>query len=45
LKQTLAPDTPVPRLLQGFLRSFVEKEAAEGLKEYLANIKRALEAK
>ena len=26
LKQMLAPDTPVPRLLQGLIRSFVEGE-------------------
>jgi carbon monoxide dehydrogenase subunit G len=44
LRQTLAPDTPVPRLLQGFLKSYVEKEAAEALKQYLANLKRQLEA-
>ncbi len=44
LRQTLAPDTPVPRLLQGLIRSFVEREAAEALKQYLANVKRALEA-
>jgi len=43
LKQMLAPDTPVPRLLQGLLKSFVEKEASEALKEYLANVKRTLE--
>ncbi len=43
LRQTLAPDTPVPRLLQGLIRSFVDREAASALKEYLANIKRALE--
>jgi carbon monoxide dehydrogenase subunit G len=43
LRQTLAPDTPVPRLLQGLIRSFVEREAASALKEYLANIKRAIE--
>lgn len=44
LKQTIAPDTPVPRLLQGLIRSFVEKEAAEALKDYLANIKQELES-
>ena len=44
LKQTLAPDTPVPRLLQGLLKSFVEKEAADAVKQYLANVKRRLEA-
>lgn len=43
LRQTLAPDTPVPRLLQGLIRSFVEREAAEVLKQYLANVKRTLE--
>jgi carbon monoxide dehydrogenase subunit G len=44
MRQTLAPDTPVPRLLQGFLKSFVEKEATEAVKQYLVNVKRALEA-
>lgn len=43
LRQTLAPDTPVPRLLQGLIRSFVESAAADAVKEYLANVKRALE--
>jgi carbon monoxide dehydrogenase subunit G len=43
LRQSLAPDTPVPRLLQGLIRSFVESEAADAVKQYLANIKRALE--
>ena len=43
LRQTLAPDTPVPRLLQSFLKSFVEKEAADAVKQYLANIKRSAE--
>ena len=45
LRQTLAPDTPVPRLLQGLLKSYVEKEAAEAVKLYLANVKRQLEGK
>jgi carbon monoxide dehydrogenase subunit G len=44
LRQTLAPDTPVPRLLQGLLKSFVEKEASDAVKQYLANVKRQLEA-
>jgi carbon monoxide dehydrogenase subunit G len=44
LRQMLAPDTPVPRLLQGFLKSFVEQEAADTVKQYLANVKKALEA-
>ena len=43
LRQTLAPDTPVPRLLQGFLKSYVEKEASEAVKQYLASVKRQLE--
>ncbi len=43
LWQRLAPDTPVPSLLQGFIRSYVEKEAAEALKQYLAAVKRELE--
>ena len=43
LRQMIAPDTPVPRLVQGLIRGFVEREAAEGLREYLANVKRALE--
>jgi carbon monoxide dehydrogenase subunit G len=43
LQQMIAPDTPVPRLLQGLIRSFVETEAADGAKQYLANVKRALE--
>lgn len=45
LRQTLAPDTPVPRLLQGLIRSFVEREAAEAMKQYLGNIKRVLEGR
>lgn len=43
LKQMLAPDTPVPRLVQGLIRSFVEREAAQALEEYLANVKEELE--
>lgn len=43
LRQTLAPDTPVPRLLQGLIRGFVESEATDAVKQYLANIKRTLE--
>ena len=44
LRQTLAPDTPVPRLLQGLIRGLVEKEAAAAATEYLGNVKRALES-
>jgi carbon monoxide dehydrogenase subunit G len=43
LRQKLAPDTPVPALLQRLVRSFVDKEADDAAKAYLANIKRALE--
>ncbi len=43
LRQMLAPDTPVPRLLQGFLKSFVDSEATEAAKQYLVNVKKALE--
>ena len=45
LRQMIAPDTPIPRLLQGLIKSFVEREAAEGARQYLANVKQALEAK
>jgi hypothetical protein len=44
LRQMLAPETPVPRLLQGLIRGFVEREASEGVRRYLAAVKRALEA-
>jgi len=43
LRQKIAPDTPVPTLLQGLIRGFVEKEAGRVADEYLDNIKRALE--
>jgi carbon monoxide dehydrogenase subunit G len=43
LRQKLAPDTPVPSLLQGLIRSYVEKEAGAAVKEYLGNVKQALE--
>lgn len=44
LKQMTAPDTPVPRLVQGMLRSFVESEAEGTIKAFLANLKRDLES-
>lgn len=44
LEQMTAPETPVPRLLQGMLRSFVESEAEGTIKQFLANVKRTLEA-
>jgi carbon monoxide dehydrogenase subunit G len=43
IRQCIAPDTPVPRLVQGMIRSFVEREAAAAVDEYLVNLKRALE--
>jgi carbon monoxide dehydrogenase subunit G len=44
LRQTIAPDTPVPRLLQGVLRSFVQREAEGAVAQYLEAAQRALEA-
>jgi carbon monoxide dehydrogenase subunit G len=44
LRQMVAPDTPVPSLLQRLVRSFAEKEASATVKVYLANVKKALEA-
>jgi carbon monoxide dehydrogenase subunit G len=43
LRQRIAPDTPVPRLVQGMIRSLVEREAGQAVEEYLANVKRTLE--
>jgi carbon monoxide dehydrogenase subunit G len=45
LRQMVAPDTPVPMLLQRLVKSFAEKEATATVKEYLANLKEALERK
>ncbi len=45
LRQTLAPDTPVPSLLQRLVKSFAEKEAGAAAKEYMANLKAALDSK
>jgi carbon monoxide dehydrogenase subunit G len=44
LRQTIAPDTPVPRLLQGLIRSFVQKEAEGAIAQYLAAARRSLAA-
>jgi carbon monoxide dehydrogenase subunit G len=44
LHQTLAPDTPVPRLVQGLIRSFVQSQAASEVENYLKRVKAALEA-
>ena len=43
LRQCIAPETPVPRLVQGVIRSFVEREAAAAVDAYLAAVKRELE--
>jgi carbon monoxide dehydrogenase subunit G len=43
LEQMTAPETPVPRLLQGMLRSFVDSEAQGTIKQFLVNVKRTLE--
>ncbi|MDP3936730.1 MAG: SRPBCC family protein [Deltaproteobacteria bacterium] len=45
IQQTIAPDTPVPKLVQGLVRSFVEREASNALKEFLENIKKELQGK
>jgi hypothetical protein len=45
IRQMIAPDTPVPKLLQGLVRSFVQKEASGALKEFLENVKHVLEGK
>ena len=45
LRQMVAPDTPVPSLLQRLVRSFAEKEASDSVRAYLANVKKTLEAK
>jgi carbon monoxide dehydrogenase subunit G len=44
LRQLIAPDTPIPQLLQSLIRSFLEREVAQGVQVYLSNIKRDLEA-
>jgi carbon monoxide dehydrogenase subunit G len=45
LRQKVAPETPIPRLLQGLVKSLVEREAAEAVQTYLANVKRQLEGR
>src|SRR5262249_28312669 len=44
LTQMIAPDTPVPRLVQGLIRSFVQREAASAVRGFLDNVRRELEA-
>jgi carbon monoxide dehydrogenase subunit G len=43
LRQMVAPDTPIPRLVQGLIKSMVEREAAAAVRDYLAAVKRVLE--
>ena len=43
LRQMVAPDTPIPRLLQSLIKSFVEREAIDAVQQYLGNVKRTLE--
>ncbi len=42
--QMIAPDTPVPRLVQGPIRSFVQREAASAVRGFLSNVRREMEA-
>jgi carbon monoxide dehydrogenase subunit G len=44
LRQMVAPDTPVPTLLQRLVKSFAEREARNAVEGYLANLKRALDS-
>jgi carbon monoxide dehydrogenase subunit G len=41
-RQMIAPDTPVPRLLQGLIKSYVAGEATAAARGYLANVARRL---
>ncbi len=43
LRQMVAPDSPVPTLLQRLVKSFAQREADSAVKDYLANVKRELE--
>jgi carbon monoxide dehydrogenase subunit G len=43
LRQMIAPETPVPRLLQGAIRTFVEREAATEIEQFLDGVRRSLE--
>lgn len=44
VSQMLAPDTPVPRLLQSLIKSYVQGEATKAASEYLANVAQRLGA-
>ncbi|MGD9764422.1 MAG: SRPBCC family protein [Candidatus Binatia bacterium] len=43
LRQTLAPNTPVPALLQRMVKSVAEREADRVANRYMQNLKQALE--
>ncbi len=43
LRQMVAPETPIPRLLQGLIKSFVEQESADAVHSYLTTVKKRLE--
>ena len=43
LRQKVVSDSPIPRLLVGMVRSFVDDNASSLVKKHLANIKCALE--
>jgi len=45
LRQMTAPEVPIPRLMQGLIKPFVEREAAAAVRAYLENVKRGLEGK
>src|SRR5262249_8476893 len=40
---TMRPGAPVPRLVQGLIRSFVEREAASAVRGFLGNVQREME--
>ncbi len=42
VSQMLAPDTPVPRLLQSLIKSYVQGEATKAARDYLANVQTKL---
>src|SRR5262245_13308978 len=43
LTQTIAPDTPVPRLVQGVIRSVVQREASSSVRGFRGNVQQEIE--
>lgn len=43
MRQKIIPETPLPRLAQGLVRSFVENEARQAVQQYLSRVKEVLE--